>query len=224
MQPSRWARRISPCTELTYARYPCASITMDYLNIVAYRQPWRVLMALIQQDLVAESEDRLLTFDTDTNLQWLNLSRTAGRSYQEIMDGFGEFTTTHGFQYADGHQISELCGHAGITKGLTEPALTPSPNDARNHQAIQTLQNLMDGKVFHAETNVITSRGIMKPPAPPPNVPTRILGTIRLSLSLLNITGSHAESEGPTASPQTGDPEIGSYLVRHAPEAVSPNT
>ena len=37
-------------------------------------------MALIQQDLVAGSEDRLLTLDTDTNLQWLNLSQTAGRS------------------------------------------------------------------------------------------------------------------------------------------------
>lgn len=178
-------------------------------------------MALIQQDLVAGSEDRLLTFDTDTNLQWLNLTATAGRSYQEIMGGFGQFTTTHGFQYADGRQIGELCGHAGITKGLTEPALTPSPNDARNHQGIQTLQSLMDGKVFHEETKVITSRGIMKPPAPPPDVPTRILGTLRLSLSLLNITGSHAESEGPTASPQTGDPEIGSYLVRRKPAAAS---
>ncbi|HQR13547.1 MAG TPA: hypothetical protein PLZ37_03250 [Nitrospira sp.] len=176
-------------------------------------------MALIQQDLVAGSEDRLVTLDTDTNLQWLNLSTTAGRSYQEIIGGFGTFTTTHGFQYADGTQIGELCAHAGITKGLTEPALTPSPNDAKNHQGIQTLQNLMDGKVFHAETNVITSHGIMKPPAPPPDVPTRILGTIRLSLSLLNITGSHAESEGPTASPQSGDPEIGSYLVRSQPQA-----
>lgn len=176
-------------------------------------------MALIQQDLVAGSEDRLLTLDTDSNLQWLNLTATAGRSYREIMAGFGQFTTAHGFQYADGAQIAELCGHAGITKGLTEPALTPSPNDARNHQAIQTLQNLMDGKVFRRETNVINSRGIMKPPAPPPDVPTRILGTLRLSLSLSNIAGSHAESEGPTASPQTGDPEIGSYLVRVRPAA-----
>ncbi len=174
-------------------------------------------MALIQQDLVPGTGDQLLTFDTDTNLQWLNLTVTAGRSYQEIMGGFGRLTTTHGFQYADGAQISELCGHAGITKGMTEPALTPSPNDAKNHQGVQTLQDLMNGKVFHAGTSVINTRGIMKPPAPPPDVPTRILGTIRLFLSLLNITGSHAESEGPTASPQVGDPEIGSYLVRVRP-------
>jgi len=181
-------------------------------------------MALIQQDLVPGSEDHLLTFDTDTNLQWLNLTATAGRSYQQVMGGFGDFTTAHGFHYADGSQIRELCEHAGITKGLSEPALTPSPNDARNHQGIQTLQNLMDGKVLHAATNVITSRGIMKPPAPPPDVPTRILGTLRLSLSLLNPTGSHAESEGPAASPQTGDPEIGSYLVRIRPAAATAKT
>lgn len=180
-------------------------------------------MALIQQDLVPGSGDQLLTYDTDTNLQWLNLTATAGRSYQEVMGGFGSFTTTHGFQYADGGQIGELCGHAGITKGLTEPALTPSPNDAKNHQGIQTLQDFMNGKTFHAGTSVLNTRGIMKPPAPPPDVPTRILGTLRLFLSLLNITGSHAESEGPTASPQIGDPEIGSYLVRIRPAPQAGN-
>lgn len=178
-------------------------------------------MALIQQDLVPGSGDQLLTFDTDTNLQWLNLTVTAGRSYQEIMGGFGRFTTTHGFQYADGQQIGQFFGHANITKGLTEPALAPSPNDAKNHQGIQTLQDLMNGKTFHAATSAINTRGIMKPPAPPPDVPTRILGTFRLFLSLLNITGSHAESEGPTASPQVGDPEIGSYLVRVRPAAAA---
>ncbi len=178
-------------------------------------------MALIQQDLVPGSGDQLLTLDTDSNLQWLNLTATAGRSYSEIMGGFGGFTTTHGFQYADGGQISDLRLHAGITKGLTEPALTPSPNDAKNHQGIQTLQDLMNGKTFHASTFVVNTRGIMKPPAPPPNVSAAILGTIRLFLSLLNITGSHTESEGPTANPQVGDPEIGSYLVRVRPVAAS---
>lgn len=176
-------------------------------------------MALIQQDLVPGSGDQLLTYDTDTNLQWLNLTATAGRSYNEVMGGFGRFTTTHGFQYADGAQISDLRLHAGITKGLTEPALTPSPNDAKNHQGIQTLQDLMNGKTFHSSTSVVNTRGIMKPPAPPPNVSAAILGTIRLFLSLLNVSGSHTESEGPTANPQVGDPEIGSYLVRVKPAA-----
>lgn len=178
-------------------------------------------MALIQQDFVPGSGDQLLTLDTDTNLQWLNLTVTAGRSYNEVMGGFGGFATAHGFQYADGAQISTLCSHAGITKGMTEPALTPSPNDAKNHQGIQTLQDLMNGKTFHAGTSVVNTRGIMKPPAPPPNVSSAILGTIRLFLSLLNITGSHADSEGPTANPQVGDPEIGSYLVRVRPVVAS---
>ena len=178
-------------------------------------------MALIQQDLVPGSGDQLLTLDTDTNLQWLNLTATAGRSYNEVMGGFGGFTTTHGFGYADGGQISALCSHAGITKGLTEPALTPSPNDAKNHQGIQALQDLMSGKTLHGSTFVVNTRGIMKPPAPPPNVSAAILGTIRLFLSLVNITGSHTENEGPTANPQIGDPEIGSYLVRVRPVAAT---
>jgi hypothetical protein len=75
----------------------------------------------------------------------------------------------------------------------------------------------MNGKTFHASTFVIDTRGIMKPPAPPPDVSRAIMGTIRLFLSLLNITGSHMESEGPTANSQVGDPEIGSYLMRSRP-------
>lgn len=172
-------------------------------------------MALIQQDLVPASGDQLLTFDSDTNLQWLNLTVTAGRSYNEVMGGFGGFTTTHGFRYADGAEIGELCSHAGITKGLTEPAFTPSPNDAKNHYGTEALQNFMNGKTLIG--SVIHTRGIMKPPAPPPNVPTAILGTIHTFLNLLNISGSHTDSEGPTASPQVGNPEIGSYLVRVRP-------
>ena len=176
-------------------------------------------MALIQQDLVPGSGDQLLTLDTDTNLQWLNLTATAGRSYNEVMGGFGGFTTTHGFEYADGGQITELCGHAGITKGLTEPALTPSPNDAKNHYGTEALQNLMNGKFLIG--SVVHSRGIMKPPAPPPNVSSFILGTIHTYLNLSNVSASHTDSEGPTANPQVGDPEIGSYLVRVRPAAVS---
>lgn len=176
-------------------------------------------MALIQQDLVPGSGDQLLTLDTDTNLQWLNLTATAGRSYNEVMSGFGGFTTTHGFGYADGAQISALCSHAGISKGLTEPAFTPSPNDAKNHHGTEALQNFMNGKTLIG--SVIHSRGIMKPPAPPPNVSSAILGTIHTFLNLLNLAASHTESEGPTANPQVGDPEIGSYLVRVRPAAIS---
>ncbi|MBA3752587.1 MAG: hypothetical protein H0X01_00200 [Nitrospira sp.] len=176
-------------------------------------------MALIQQDLVPGSGDQLLTLDTDSNLQWLNLTATAGRSYNEVMGGFGGFTTTHGFQYADGGQIGALCSHAGITKGLTEPAFTASPNDATNHHGTEALQNFMNGKTLIG--SVVHSRGIMKPPAPPPNVSSSILGTIHTFLNLLNIAASHTESEGPTANPQVGNPEIGSYLVRVRPVAAS---
>ena len=33
-------------------------------------------MALLQQDLVPASGDSLITFDTDTNLEWLSLTKT----------------------------------------------------------------------------------------------------------------------------------------------------
>ena len=105
-------------------------------------------MALVQNDLVPGSGDQLLTLDTDTNLEWLNLTATAGQSYLDVLGGFGGFIGTLGFDFATGAQVGELFAHANISKGLSEPAFTPSPNDIPNHNGIQTLQDLMGGKAY----------------------------------------------------------------------------
>ena len=62
-------------------------------------------MSLIQADLVPGSGDQLITYDTETNLQWLNLTATANRSRNEVLAGFGGFTTTYGFRYATGAEV-----------------------------------------------------------------------------------------------------------------------
>ena len=71
-------------------------------------------MALIQQDLVPGSDDQLLTLDTDTNLQWLHLTATANRSYQEVLADFGGFLG-NGFRYAT---VTEVTGIADFTPPL----------------------------------------------------------------------------------------------------------
>jgi hypothetical protein len=63
---------------------------------------------MIQKDLVSGSGDQLLTLDTETNLEWLNLTATANRSANEVLGGFGRFATTHGFDTQPA-QTSERC-------------------------------------------------------------------------------------------------------------------
>ena len=169
-------------------------------------------MALIQKDLVSGSGDGLLTLDTDTNLEWLGLTATANRSVNEVLGGFGGFATTHGFRYATGADLGTLYAHAGITKGLSEPAFRPSPNDGRNHTGIETLQDLMNGKQFL--------------PAPDSATQSRILTYginggdpawfVRyLSLNITLPPNSHTEVS-PLNSLDAKAPHIGSYLVRSA--------
>ncbi|GKS58830.1 hypothetical protein YTPLAS18_23570 [Nitrospira sp.] len=170
-------------------------------------------MAFIQKDLVSGSGDQLLTLDTDTNLEWLNLTATANRSVNEVLGGFGGFVTTHGFRYAIGADLGTLYAHAGITKGLSEPAFQPSPNDDRNHTGVEILQDLMNGKQFL--------------PAPDSSTQSRIMTHgmnggdpawfVRyLSLNITRHANSHTEVN-PLNSLDSKAPHIGSYLVRSAP-------
>lgn len=167
-------------------------------------------MALIQKDLVPGSGDQLLTLDTETNLEWLNLTVTTNRSASEVLGGFGALTTTHGFRYATGADLGTLYAHAGITKGLSEPAFTPSPNDGRNHTGIEVLLDLMNGKQYAAAPSSntqskITSHGIN---GGNPQWFVRFL-----SLNITKPMNSHTEVN-PLLSLDQRAPHIGSYLVR----------
>lgn len=167
-------------------------------------------MALIQKDLVPGSGDQLLTLDTETNLEWLNMTVTANRSANEVLGGFGELTTTHGFRYATGADLGTLYAHAGITKGLSEPAFMPSPNDERNHTGIEVLLDLMNGKQYAAAPSSdtqskITSHGIN---GGSPSWFVRFL-----SLNITKPMNSHTDVN-PLLSLDHRAPYLGSYLVR----------
>ena len=180
-------------------------------------------MALIQQDLVPGSGDQLLTLDTDTHLQWLNLTATANRSYLEVMGGFGNFIGTYGFQYGDVAQVGTLFVHAGITKETQEPRFISSPNDLVNHYGVQTLQELMNGRTLLPSivsgttpaSFIIQTQGMFKPPVPFPS-PDVVLDGFTTSLSILTPVNSYATTS-PMRKPGVADPHVASYLVRAAP-------
>ncbi|MBI5556002.1 MAG: hypothetical protein HY885_00025 [Deltaproteobacteria bacterium] len=69
--------------------------------------------SLVSQDFLAPG-DGLITFDSETGLEWLDLSATSAHSYLELKGGYGEFLTTHGFHYADGNDLYTLYQHAGV--------------------------------------------------------------------------------------------------------------
>jgi hypothetical protein len=71
--------------------------------------------ALIEADF-ATPGDALLTLDTDTGLEWLDLTETVGLSYDELIAGAGsvDYLNVHGFQYATTDQVGVLWTNAGI--------------------------------------------------------------------------------------------------------------
>lgn len=72
---------------------------------------------LLEIDLVPGSGDGLLTLDTDTGLEWLDLTATsdpAGQSYNAVAAGFGGFTTEQGFRFATVSEVLILFDNAGV--------------------------------------------------------------------------------------------------------------
>lgn len=70
--------------------------------------------ALIQADLLAPG-DGLLTRDTTSGMEWLDLTPTIGITYNAVIAGFGGFTTTHGFSVARQADTVTLFANAGLT-------------------------------------------------------------------------------------------------------------
>ncbi len=171
-------------------------------------------MALVQHNLVAAAGDGLITLDTETNLEWLSLNATANLSYLDVLGGAGGYTTTYGFRYATGQEISLLHQHAGITKyGISQ--VVPFPQS--NHVAMETLIELMGGVALNASTSsgsvLVQTQGMMKFRGA--GVPTAMMpmSVVQLWLFKNNPASSYADSN-PAGSAGTRFPEIASYLIR----------
>jgi len=93
--------------------------------------------SLTSYDLLATG-DGLLTYDSDTKLSWLDLTATVGQSYNQVMAGFGGFTTDQGFRYATGDEVGGLFTAAGISQGA-DPQIS----------AKAALMNLLGGYLYY---------------------------------------------------------------------------
>jgi hypothetical protein len=61
--------------------------------------------------------DGYITYDSNTGLSWLDVPLTANHSYNEVISGYGEYTTTLGFRYATVDEVSHLFSDAGVVQG-----------------------------------------------------------------------------------------------------------
>lgn len=177
-------------------------------------------MALVQKDLIPGRGDQLVTYDSATNLDWLNLTVTANRSYLEILAGFGGFMSIFGFQYATQSQVTTLFQHAGVSKfSGSSPGL-----DYANHYGIEVLQDLMNGKSmrplppsppFPGSVSVDTAGMVKYGGAGLPTAISPIEGR-QTHLNLFEPEKSYTDIGALTQKAGDRSPFIGSYLVKRS--------
>ncbi|MCE7977701.1 MAG: hypothetical protein DYH03_11275 [Nitrospira sp. NTP1] len=175
-------------------------------------------MALVQQNLVPGTGDHLITLDTDTNLEWLSLNATANLSYLDVLGGAGGYTTTYGFRYATGQEISLLHQHAGITKfGLTQTVPFPQSN----HVAMETLIELMGGAALYPSLSsgsvLVQTQGMMKfrgAGVPTPMTPSIILRVPMRTAIRLDLPAAEFLKSRPTWYAIASCPLVSSLVER----------
>ena len=59
-------------------------------------------------------DNGMSTIDTSTNMEWLDLTKTLGQSYNSVAAGFGGFTTIEGYRFATQSEVSTLFTNAGF--------------------------------------------------------------------------------------------------------------
>ena len=112
---------------------------------------------LVSQDLSAAG-DGLITYDSDTGLSWLDLTKTNWVPTADVLSGFGGYTTTLGFRYATGSEVATLFAHAGITEGTVTTWDITNINNTRN------LIYLLG--VTHTDGHTFLANGYIADPSP----------------------------------------------------------
>jgi hypothetical protein len=197
--------------------------------------PQSAQAALLSRGLTAPS-DGLLTRDTSTGLDWLDITETSGRSYEEVRDGFGGYTTQQGFRFATTADVSALFSSALVGKSSVLISTTNTLIDLpQTYSAAREINTLL-GTTFRFFTT--TSRGsiddlrtegyVLNPDA---SEPARLVG-VNSSRSLARVSGVVPPGGGtfsseigrgvleiPLSSPFPFRP--GSFLVRSSSYGVS---
>lgn len=117
--------------------------------------------ALITRDFAAGSGDALLTYDSDTGLEWLDSTITDGRSFTEVKAGWGGWTTTSGFRHATMAELRRLFVSAGVTPNFLYDTYS-TPSDVTDVDQIIALTRLLGPTfIYEDEGSPLQRRSVM---------------------------------------------------------------
>lgn len=168
-------------------------------------------MTIVQASLMPGSGDGLLSYDTQTGLEWLNLTATLNQSYLVIQAGFGGFLGSLGFKFAPVDQVITLYKHAGINKlGGPTPVIDPV-----NDTGVEVLLDLMGGQALKSPVEYaqgMVNSGTLTDRRAPVN-----LAGIFLNRST-SPANAYADSGYRSWRADDRAPDVAAYLVRKRPE------
>ena len=154
--------------------------------------------------------DSLITFDTATKLEWLDLTETRGRSYNDIAARLGPGGEFAGWRYAT------LAETQGMFNANFDPGAIVPVSPAESAAAVPIIETFFS---FFGVADPVTCAGTV-PPGPCP----RSQGRTGTSLSagthervgFITIGGGAAGSELRGSLPDTssGDAQFASFLIR----------
>lgn len=161
-------------------------------------------VCLLNCGAVAPLEDRgTTTVDPNTGLEWLDLSLTAGNSYNHVLEG--SFTTQQGYRFATAAEVIALFRHAGWS-GTDSKA-----DSVAATQALLLLGTTLSGPDQQRSWMLYdpASDGTLAPT----HVPAAVFG-VRAGEGFLSVPGLIPLRD-------YSSPEIASALVRLVPEPSS---
>lgn len=131
------------------------------LSLLGISFPASTHAALITRDFAAGSGDALLTYDSDTGLEWLDATITDGRSFTEVKAGWGGWTTTSGFRYATMAELRGLFVSAGVTPNFSYDTYS-TPGDVTYVDRIIALTRLLGSTfIYEDEDSPMQRRSVM---------------------------------------------------------------
>jgi hypothetical protein len=165
--------------------------------------------SLARADLVSMDSEYgpgTITHDTETGIDWLDLTLTTNRSVIDITAQLGAGGEFEGFRYANAADITTLWTHAGIVDITTQGPIDGTDFTAANFDPANTLANLFGVTVVLP--GGVASEGFTADLAPNPSL--RVVGEINIC-------------SNPAGCPLIGA-QTGTALASLGPNQKSPNT
>lgn len=84
------------------------------LTVLFLFSPSTVIASTLSEGDLFGAGDALLTYDSSTDLQWLDVTVTAGLSYEDVVNGVGnDWLDGYGFRYASVNEVDQFFRQSG---------------------------------------------------------------------------------------------------------------